>query len=163
MMLMCDMMSCATCYIMSQLFRISLLLNLAQGVWEEMGAVDEPLCRRFGNDHGALGVRHDSLAGGLIVPLEEEEDTWPPWKWTEEGHSHLGVGVGGGQGGDSSGKVASTRVHFPDTRVGDVSVVKVALCNRSRKDAVIHIDTDAAHDSSFRLRHRQHHRHYAQG
>lgn len=64
-------------------------------------------------------------------------------------------GQAGGGGEDVSGKVASTRVHFPDTHVGDVSVVKVALCNRSRKDAVIKIETDAAHDSSFRLRHRQ--------
>mmetsp|Transcript_4783 Transcript_4783/g.7062 ORF Transcript_4783/g.7062 Transcript_4783/m.7062 type:complete len:99 (+) Transcript_4783:2-298(+) len=48
---------------------------------------------------------------------------------------------------------SSTRVHFADTRVGDVSVVKVALCNRSRKDAVIQITTP--HPSAFRVRHHQ--------
>ena len=42
-----------------------------------------------------------------------------------------------------------------DCRVGDVSVVKVALCNRSRKDAIVTIDVDPARPSAFRVRHHQ--------
>jgi hypothetical protein len=34
-------------------------------------------------------------------------------------------------------------------------VVKVALCNRSRTDAIVKIDVDAARPSAFRVRHHQ--------
>ena len=45
--------------------------------------------------------------------------------------------------------------HIGEHRVGDVSVVKVALCNRSRTDAIVKIDVDAARPSAFRVRHHQ--------
>lgn len=92
-----------------------------------------------------------TVASGLIVQLCEEEATWPPWKWTEEYKKSQQEG----------GKMSLQRVHFADTFLHDVSVVKVALCNRSRKDALISIqpktntNAKSSFPSSFRLRHRQ--------
>lgn len=91
-----------------------------------------------------------TVASGLIVQLCEEEATWPPWKWTEEYKKS-----------QQEGGKKSQRVHFADTFVHDVSVVKVALCNRSCKDALISIQPNtntnakSSFPSSFRLRHRQ--------
>lgn len=95
------------------------------------------------------------LTDGLIIPIGEEEDTWPPWSWAEESReaSRPGASAKARQGDGGRGRPASTRVSFPQTRVGDVSVVKIALCNRSRTDAVIHIQ--APLPSAFRVRHRQ--------
>jgi hypothetical protein len=114
------------------------------------------------NVSSGLG-RQGGLPDGLIVSIGGEEETWPPWKWAEEECGAAGRLSGGeraasGLGASAKGarahkaRAPSTRVSFPETQVGDVSVVKVALSNRSRADAVIHLE--AAHPSAFRVRHR---------
>lgn len=135
-------------------------LRTPQATWEEMEALDVPVGNGFGS-RGTEG-RHKGLADGLIIPIGEEEDTWPPWSWAEEccdtenAPANAQANAQARRGADGQKKrtrPSSTRVSFPETLVGDVSVVKVALCNRSRTDAVIHID--APHPSAFRVRHRQ--------
>ncbi len=152
---------------LAMVLSLSVISGGTQASWEEMEACDIPV-RKSSN-----GLqRQGGLPDGLIVSIGgEEEETWPPWKWAEE-ECHAAGGLSGGDRGGGGGaaaaasgpgpapksarahkgRVPSTRVTFPQTQVGDVSVVKVALCNRSRSDAVIRIE--AAHPSAFRVRHR---------
>ena len=124
-------------------------------------------------------------SAGLIVPFGEEDHTWPPWKWAEEECARgSSAGGHVSSSAHASSRVAFPNTRFPlhssarahphthlrlpvallssvadghigERRVGDVSVVKVALCNRSRTDAIVKIDVDAARPSAFRVRHHQ--------